>query len=649
MDEKSFSIGDSDEENVDHSLPSPEEVRMNSGTYRADRRSKKCCCSVRFLYISLFLVVILAAGLTIGLLARDNNKKSNGASGSSRSGKPFIPTTDAHYLRLNGVTEFLSDASSGKEMAENGTPQNLAANWIAFNDGMMLDVPVSTNTKTGARFLQRYALAVFYFSLSGDDWEIDADFLSSKSECDWNQEGMVNDRYVNWGVHCRVIEDKQWSDKHPDEMIQFIWFGDNSLDGTLPDELGLLSELEQIEISDNDVTGIIPDLSYLARLTRISLINNDLKHFPHWLGRNTRSPDLKVLALSNNNIWGTLPEDMASLTSLESLGLDSNYISGDITPIQNLRSLKYLYADQNSFEHELSESSFTGMTSLKHLDMSGNWINGSLPISFFDQPDLQVVDLHDCEITGVLPSDIDASDVQNLLFLALHDNEMTGQIPDSISLMSNLVHLDLSQNGFWGTYPASFSSLTKMVYLFMGTNDYADENIPTFVQSMGNLQELSLKSASLIGAIPEWIGTFSSKLVFLDLDFNDLTGKIPSSIANLQYLTFLLLNANDLTGTLPAAFSNAKNLELLLLDDNDIAGDINFVCNRDDAIDVFYADCGESDSTITCDCCKCCDDGDVDCNANKWHGNQNPTWQDGYERVTFRFDEKIEWVVGGGM
>eukprot|EP00978_Attheya_sp_CCMP212_P017399 scaffold46253_cov54-Attheya_sp.AAC.2 len=420
------------------------------------------------------------------------------------------------------------------------------------------------------------------------------------------------------------------------------------MDGTLPDELGLLSELEQIEISDNDITGTIPDLSYLGRMSRISLINLDLKHFPHWLGRNTRSPELKVLALSKNNIWGTLPADMASLTALESLGLDSNYISGDFTPIQNLRSLKYLYADNNSFEHELSESSFTGMTSLKHLDMSGNWINGSIPTSFFDMPDLQVVDLHDCEITGTLPSDVDMADVENMLFLALHDNKMTGQIPDSISLMTNLVHLDLSLNNFWGTYPASFSSLTKMVYLFMGSNDYKDEVIPTFLQSMGNLQELSLKSASLKDTIPDWIGTFSSKLIFLDLDYNDLKGTIPESIANLQYMTFLLLNSNDLTGTLPAAFSNAKNLELVLLDDNGITGDINFLCNRDDAIDVFYADCGASNSDVSCDCCKCCDNGDVNCNANKWHGNQNPTWQAGYERATFRFDEKVEWVVSGG-
>jgi Leucine-rich repeat (LRR) protein len=146
------------------------------------------------------------------------------------------------------------------------------------------------------------------------------------------------------------------------------------------------------------------------------------------------------------------------------------------------------------------------------------------------------------------------------LFLALHDNDISGQIPDSIGLMTNLVHLDISQNAFWGTFPDSFASLTKMVYLFMGTNDKKDENMPNFVQSMPNLQELSLKSASLTGVIPEWVGTFSSKLVFLDLDYNRLKGTIPASLADLKYLTFLLLNSNDLTGTLSTDFSNAKNL-----------------------------------------------------------------------------------------
>jgi hypothetical protein len=133
-------------------------------------------------------------------------------------------------------------------------------------------------------------------------------------------------------------------------------------------------------------------------------MNMKLKHMPHWLGRNTRSPELKVLALSDNDIWGTLPADMASLTALESLGLDGNYVSGDLTPILNLRNLKYLYAENNSFEHELSDDSFRGLTNLKHLDLSGNWVNGSIPTALFEMSDLQVVDLHDCEITvrGIL-------------------------------------------------------------------------------------------------------------------------------------------------------------------------------------------------------------------------------------------------------
>ncbi|BAT04280.1 Os08g0203600, partial [Oryza sativa Japonica Group] len=52
-----------------------------------------------------------------------------------------------------------------------------------------------------------------------------------------------------------------------------------------------------------------------------------------------------------------------------------------------------------------------------------------------------------------------------------------------------------------------------------------------------------------------------TKLAFLDLSFNNISGKVPQSILNLQMLTDLFLGNNSLTGGLPDGISpSLKNL-----------------------------------------------------------------------------------------
>jgi len=76
---------------------------------------------------------------------------------------------------------------SGSALYENGTPQNRALDWIARNDG-------ANRSPSDPRFVQRYALAVFYYSTGGAQWldcfEGDqctrgSPWLSSDDECLW--------------------------------------------------------------------------------------------------------------------------------------------------------------------------------------------------------------------------------------------------------------------------------------------------------------------------------------------------------------------------------------------------------------------------------------------------------------------------------
>lgn len=72
----------------------------------------------------------------------------------------------------------------------------------------------------------------------------------------------------------------------------------------------------------------------------------------------------------------------------------------------------------------------------------------------------------------------------------------------------------------------------------------------------------------------EWEG---GRLIALDCFLSDimncnLSGPIPESIGNLEYLEAIWLNGNQLIGEIPESIGNLPNLELLYLSDNNLSG-----------------------------------------------------------------------------
>jgi hypothetical protein len=82
------------------------------------------------------------------------------------------------------VVTLLADAGIAniEDLRVAGSPQNLAAIWIADQDKVVL--PLSLNNS----FLDRYVLSVLYFALGGKKaWPTSLHFLSDKHVCDWWQ------------------------------------------------------------------------------------------------------------------------------------------------------------------------------------------------------------------------------------------------------------------------------------------------------------------------------------------------------------------------------------------------------------------------------------------------------------------------------
>lgn len=154
----------------DHSLPTPEEA-VNLAAFRGlpPQQKKK---------IYLFLGSIVALTLIVGFSTGMAMSRQGSSSSSSES-------EESPEERLASTKSFLTSFSSKSDINSKGSPQNLAAEWIAVTDPRQVDIPASTSYEESYEFVQRYVLAVLYYATQGDSWNDGrmSHFLGSSSEC----------------------------------------------------------------------------------------------------------------------------------------------------------------------------------------------------------------------------------------------------------------------------------------------------------------------------------------------------------------------------------------------------------------------------------------------------------------------------------
>jgi len=90
----------------------------------------------------------------------------------------------------------------------------------------------------------------------------------------------------------------------------------------------------------------------------------------------------------------------------------------------------------------------------------------------------------------------------------------------------------------------------------------------------GQVTKVSLNSNQLSGTIPSELANLSN-LVELSLYLNQLTGSIPSELGSLSNLKKLSLMMNQLSGSIPPELGDLKSLSTgLMLNDNQLTGSI---------------------------------------------------------------------------
>ncbi len=122
----------------------------------------------------------------------------------------------------------------------------------------------------------------------------------------------------------------------------------NQLTGSIPPELGNLSNLTQLRLDVNELTGSIPpELGTLTNLTALGLFTNELTgSIPEELGTLT---NLTFLDLGTNELTGSIPVELGNLTGLTALYLDNTLLSGTLPlSLTNLSMLDIFWFDETS-------------------------------------------------------------------------------------------------------------------------------------------------------------------------------------------------------------------------------------------------------------------------------------------------------------
>lgn len=359
----------------------------------------------------------------------------------------------------------------------------------------------------------------------------------------------------------------------------------NSFSGNMPTGLYLLTALEELNISNNHFSGNFPqDLMKMSALKLLSLAYNDFSGELDFSQVNL--PDISELNIADNEFEGTLPSEINSLLTLQRLVASGNEFSGDFPVLDNLSQLAYVDVNGNNFS---SFPSLSALTLLEYLDIKNNRLefddieHNLNIISFIYSPQDFVYETENVIVYETLNHEIESEVGGSENFYKWYKDGV--ELNDKTQPTLTISNSSQNDNGVYTCLIAN----NKVLGLLL------ERNPVTVTVSKDSLSLVALYNATngsnwtkndnwLTGNLDSWYGVTkqNGRVMQLELPTNNLSGYIPPEIGNLEYLSVLNLKKNVLTPytvlgvetPFPSSIGNLSNLEILDLSNNEIKGDI---------------------------------------------------------------------------
>ncbi|KAK6278779.1 hypothetical protein POUND7_019046 [Theobroma cacao] len=290
------------------------------------------------------------------------------------------------------------------------------------------------------------------------------------------------------------------------ESLRYLSLSRAGFKGLAPHRLGNLSSLKTLNLANDEGYLYVANLQWLSVLSlleHLDLSNVNLTKVSNSLKVLNTLPFLQKLYLSGCQLPQVPPPTNLNLSSLKILDLSFNSLKNtlvDFIWIFQLKSLVSLDLSVNNFQGCIFDG-LKNITSLRHLDLSHNYFNSSIPDWLYNLNPLQ--------------------------FLSLRSNNLQGLISSAVGSISSAISLDFSGNELEGKIPRSMGNLCNLKSIH-----YSDVNLS---QDMSDILEM------LSGCV-------SKQLDFLRLGGCQLSGQLINRLGNFKNLKELSLYNNSISG-----------------------------------------------------------------------------------------------------
>ncbi|CAL9056379.1 receptor-like kinase TMK4 [Musa acuminata AAA Group] len=256
---------------------------------------------------------------------------------------------------------------------------------------------------------------------------------------------------------------------------------------------------------------------------------------PEWEGVTCSAGRVSGISLGSRGVSGTLPASLSALTSLASLRLHRNRLSGPVPLLSSLSSLQTLFLDGNAFD-SLPDTFFAGLSALQEISLddlplapwsishnlsaavgladfsaSNSSLSGTLPDFLGSLLNLRVLRLSYNQLTGSIPSSLAGSGIQQLLLNNQQDRDKLSGSIDVLGAMPQLTMVWLQSNSFTGPIP-DLSNVTALESFNVRDNALTGV-VPPSLTACLTLKNATLSNNLLQGPFPQ----FASKFATLDV------------------------------------------------------------------------------------------------------------------------------------
>ncbi|XP_015158581.1 probable leucine-rich repeat receptor-like protein kinase At2g33170 [Solanum tuberosum] len=287
---------------------------------------------------------------------------------------------------------------------------------------------------------------------------------------------------------------------------------------------------------------------------------------------------------------------LSSLENLEMYNVDLSKANEWLQVINMLPSLVYLRLYKCSLSSlELRYGGIEGaiqsksgnITKLKHLDLSSNNLNSTIPNWLYQCKDLESLFLGSNRLEGTVSSLI--SNLSSIISIDLFDNMLSGKLPNVIGKLGKLGSLELSVNQFEGDISELFNFMSNFLSIEFGNSSSLtvlslDNNkltgavpesvghlsmlqgplFPTWLRTQKKILNVDISDGGIQGEVPTWFWKLSPQIRLLNLSHNQFVGEVPIISTDEQSDSWLLmyLGSNNFSGPIPLISTNVRELDL---------------------------------------------------------------------------------------